>query len=215
MKVGLSPPRGDGKAVFSPVQRTLLIIKVCTEEEEETGACYRIEAEMMFYEEILRVLQKHEVHYLILGGAAVNLHGVPRMTADLDITIDLSAENVAATVEALTEAGMKVSLPLDPLGLADSELRREWRQDKQLEALTFQSPGSGAPYREVDVVIEPPLDFEAMYEARTVLEIDDLRVALVSLPHLIEIKTRLGREQDLADVNALKKIDSVEGEPDA
>lgn len=170
---------------------------------------------MMFYEEILRSLQKHGVRYLILGGAAVNLHGVPRMTADLDITIDLSAENVAATVEALMEAGMKVSLPLDPLGLGDPGLRREWRQDRHLEALTFQSIGSRAPYREVDVVIEPPLDFEAMYESRAVLEIDGLRVDLVSLPHLIEIKSGLGREQDLADVNALKKIDSVEGGPDA
>jgi len=170
---------------------------------------------MMFYEEILRSLQKHGVRYLILGGAAVNLHGVPRMTADLDITIDLSAENVAATIEALAAAGIKVSLPLDPLGLGDSELRREWRQDRHLEALTFQSADTGAPYREVDIVIEPPLDFEAMYAARTVLEIEDLRIDLVSLPHLIEIKSRLGREQDLADVNALKKIDSVEEEPDA
>ena len=40
----------------------------------------------MFYEEILIALQKHRVRYLILGGAAVNLHGVPRMTADLDMT---------------------------------------------------------------------------------------------------------------------------------
>ncbi|MHB9111046.1 MAG: nucleotidyltransferase domain-containing protein [Thermoleophilia bacterium] len=170
---------------------------------------------MMFYEEILRALQKHGVRYLILGGAAVNLHGVPRMTADLDITVDISAQNVEALVEALAESGMKVSLPLDPTGLSDAEQRREWRQEKHLEALTFQSAGSGAPYREVDIVIEPPLDFEEMYEARTWLEIDDIRVDLVSLSHLIEIKSNLGREQDLADVKALKKIDSMESEQDA
>ena len=173
------------------------------------------QGEMMFYEEILRALQKHGVRYLILGGAAVNLHGVPRMTADLDITIALTPENVEALVEAMTESGMKVSLPLDPLGMSDAEQRLEWRRDKNLEALTFQSTRAGSSYQEVDIVIEPPLDFEEMYEERTRLEIDDLRVDLVSLPHLIEIKSRLGREQDLADVEALKKLDSVERESDA
>ncbi|MHB1325237.1 MAG: nucleotidyl transferase AbiEii/AbiGii toxin family protein [Thermoleophilia bacterium] len=168
----------------------------------------------MFYEEILRMLQKHGVRYLILGGAAVNLHGVPRMTADLDITIDLSDNNVEALVEAMAEAGMKASLPLDPRSLSDSEQRGEWRHEKHLEALTFQSTSSGSPYREVDIVIEPPLDFEEMYTARTRLIIDDLRVDLVSLSHLIEIKSNLGREQDLADVTALKKIDFVEREED-
>ncbi|MHB8793127.1 MAG: hypothetical protein ACYC6O_07290 [Thermoleophilia bacterium] len=54
-----------------------------------------------------------------------------------------------------------------------------------------------------------------MYATRTVLEIDDLRVDLVSLPHLIEIKTGLGREKDLADLEALKKINTVEREEDA
>jgi len=169
----------------------------------------------MFYEEILRALQKHGVRYLIIGGAAVNLHGVPRMTADLDITIDLSIDNVEALVEAMADSGMKASLPLDPRRLADPEQRREWQRDKHLEALTFQSTRSGASFQEVDVVIELPLDFEEMYEARTRLEIDDLRLDLVSLAHLIEIKSNLGREQDLADVEALKKTESAEGDPDA
>jgi len=170
---------------------------------------------MMFYEETLRALQKHGVRYLIIGGAAVNLHGVPRMTADLDLTIALSADNVAALVDAMTESGMKVSLPLDPLGLSDDVQRLEWRQEKHLEALTFQSSRAGSSYQEVDIVIEPPLDFEEMYEARTRLDIDDIHLDLVSLPHLIEIKSRLGREQDLADVKALSRIFNVEREEDA
>jgi hypothetical protein len=37
----------------------------------------------MFYEQVFRVLHKHEVRYLVVGGVAVNLYGVLRMTADL------------------------------------------------------------------------------------------------------------------------------------
>ena len=33
----------------------------------------------------------------------------------------------------------------------------------------------------------------------------------MSLPQLIEIKERVGREQDLADVKALEKIEKEEG----
>jgi len=162
---------------------------------------------MVYYEEILRALQKHGVRYLILGGAAVNLHGVPRMTADLDITIDLSAGNVDALVSAMEETGLRPSLPVDPHGIADPGQRRVWREEKNLEALTFQSSGSEAPYREVDIVLEPPISFEEMYQEKLRLEVDDVAVDVVSLDHLIAIKRGLAREQDRADVESLEKIE--------
>jgi hypothetical protein len=52
----------------------------------------------MFYESILNgilnALQKHRVRYLVVGGIAVNLPGVPRMTGGLDLVVDLSPDNV-------------------------------------------------------------------------------------------------------------------------
>ncbi len=165
----------------------------------------------MFYEEILRVLQKHRVRYLILGGAAVNLHGVPRMTGDLDLAVDMSEDNIDALVGALEEAGLKPSLPIDPRGLTDDSLRQEWRDKKHLEALTFQSMDAGAPYREVDIILDCPLAFDVMFESRLELRADDLTINVVSLPHLIEIKGKIGREQDLSDVEALEKIEKEVG----
>ncbi len=164
----------------------------------------------MFYEDVFRALQDHKVRYLVIGGAAVNLHGVPRMTADLDITIELSQENVDALTGALASSGMKPPLPVDPRGLADPEQRQQWRDEKKLAALTFLGSGSEATYREVDVVLQPPLDFEQMYSARTQLDVDDITVDLVSLGHLIEIKRGMGREQDIADVKALEKVEADE-----
>jgi hypothetical protein len=40
--------------------------------------------ERVFYEDVFRALNRHRVRYLIVGGIAVNLSGVPRMTRDLD-----------------------------------------------------------------------------------------------------------------------------------
>lgn len=166
----------------------------------------------MFYEEVLRALQKHGVRYLILGGAAVNLHGVPRMTGDLDLAVDLSPENIHALVDALEEAGLKPSIPVDPTGLSDPAKRRRWQDEKHLAALTFQSTGKEKAYREVDVILENPIDFEEMYKDRQSLAASDLAIDLISLEHLIEIKRNQGREQDLADVEALEKIERARGE---
>jgi hypothetical protein len=36
----------------------------------------------MFYLDIFKALEKHRVRYLLIGGLAMNLHGVPRMTME-------------------------------------------------------------------------------------------------------------------------------------
>lgn len=38
----------------------------------------------MYYEDVFRGFQKHKVKYVVVGGVAVVLHGVVRLTADLD-----------------------------------------------------------------------------------------------------------------------------------
>jgi len=168
----------------------------------------------VFYESILNALQKHRVRYLVVGGVAVNLHGVPRLTGDLDLVVDLSPDNVESLLQAMEETGLKPAAPVDPHGLADPRRRRQWRNEKKLEALTFQGDIENSPYAEVDIVLETPFDFDEMYESRVSLEADNLTVDLVSLRHLIEIKRRLGREQDLADVDALEKVEAS-GEDEA
>jgi len=39
------------------------------------------------FKEFLRSLSAHKVEYLLIGGYAVNYHGYPRATADMDIWI--------------------------------------------------------------------------------------------------------------------------------
>lgn len=48
----------------------------------------------MFYLEVFRALEEHKVRYLLVGGLAMNLHGVPRMTMDIDLVIALDTKNL-------------------------------------------------------------------------------------------------------------------------
>jgi hypothetical protein len=65
----------------------------------------------MFYEEVFRELNKSEVLYLVIGGIAVNLYGVPRVTQDLDLLVDMGKENLKRLVKALENIGYHPKLP--------------------------------------------------------------------------------------------------------
>jgi len=51
-------------------------------------------------------LQKHDVKYVVIGGIAAVLHGVPRATFDLDILIEATPDNVQKLLDAFMDAGL-------------------------------------------------------------------------------------------------------------
>ena len=55
------------------------------------------------FEDMLRLLVKHRVRYLIVGGLAVILHSKPRYTKDMDIWVEPSPGNIARANRALAE----------------------------------------------------------------------------------------------------------------
>ena len=44
---------------------------------------------------------KHEVDYILIGGVAIILHGMERLTRDVDIFVKMDAENIDALRKAL------------------------------------------------------------------------------------------------------------------
>jgi hypothetical protein len=48
----------------------------------------------MFYLDLFRALNDHQVRYLLVGGLAMNLHGVPRMTMDVDLILAMDEANL-------------------------------------------------------------------------------------------------------------------------
>jgi predicted nucleotidyltransferase len=50
---------------------------------------------------VLKALHEHEVEYILIGGLAVILHGVPRLTEDLDIFVKKDESNLTKLKKAL------------------------------------------------------------------------------------------------------------------
>ena len=53
------------------------------------------------FREFLKSLEDEGVCYLLIGGYAVGYYGYPRATADIDIWIEVSADNAARSLKAI------------------------------------------------------------------------------------------------------------------
>lgn len=50
---------------------------------------------------VIRALNEQEVHYVVVGGIAVNFQGIPRYTEDLDLIVRPTDENISNLRRAL------------------------------------------------------------------------------------------------------------------
>lgn len=57
-------------------------------------------------QDVFASLNRYNVRYVVIGGIAVVLHGVPRATFDLDLLIDASPDNARRLIDALLAAGL-------------------------------------------------------------------------------------------------------------
>ncbi|UQA62873.1 nucleotidyl transferase AbiEii/AbiGii toxin family protein [Polyangium aurulentum] len=158
----------------------------------------------MFIRELLEALGAAQVRYCVVGGVAMNLHGVPRMTYDLDLVVVPDGDNLRATEGILTGLGLKPRIPV-PLGeLANREHRERMRDERNLVAVTFTDPAN--PLREVDVLVAPPIDAEELVARSTLMPMPGSMVYVASIVDLIAMKRATGRAQDTADVAHLERL---------
>lgn len=158
----------------------------------------------MFIRELIAVLAAADVRYCIVGGVAVNLHGVPRMTYDIDIVPRLDPGNLATLARVLSELRLSCRLPVALDRFADPGFRRDMLA-RNLLAVTYTD--SNDPLREVDVLVSPPsVEPDELVARATELRLGELPVHVVSLRDLIAMKRAAGRAQDLADAEHLERI---------
>lgn len=164
----------------------------------------------MFYEEVLRKLNECNVKYLVAGGLAVNLHGVPRMTQDLDLLIELDEENILIILKALGSIGYIPRLPVRGEDFADKEIRDRWMKEKNMKAFTLAH--SIKPFQEVDLLFDSAVDYEAAALNMEIRKAGDLSIPVVSIDDLIVMKSAAGRKQDMSDVRMLETVKAMEME---
>lgn len=140
----------------------------------------------------------------------MNLHGIPRMTADIDIILDLKKENLARFEKCAAEINYKMSIPVSFSDITDELKLKKLVQTKNLIALSFFNYDKN--FLALDVLIDFPIPFEELWSGRIVRHEGNTSVNIVSVEHLIRLKEFSDRIQDKQDIFFLSKIKNEKGE---
>ena len=135
----------------------------------------------------LKLLNEHEVRYLLIGGYAVGYHGYVRATADMDLWVARERENAERVVAALRAFGFGVPELRAELFLKENQVIRMGVPPMRIEIGTSISG----------------VEFESCYAERVVAQWDDVEVSVISLARLKETKRASGRLKDLVDLEYL------------
>ena len=159
---------------------------------------------MNLFKRLFRALNEESVEYLVGGGIAVNLYGIERATADIDIILNLETENTLKFAKVAKDLGLqpKIAVALDDF--LDAPTRKAWADNKEM--VVFSLYDAEYPFFVVDVFIEMPFDFKRVYSNRKIIEFEDTFIPVVPLDELIGMKERSNRPQDQSDVFYLRRI---------
>ena len=153
---------------------------------------------------VFRALGDSQARYLVVGGVAVVLHGHLRVTADVDLVVELSAENAKKALSALSGLGYRPRAPVALMDFADERLRTSWVNDKGLTVFSLWS--DQLPGTEIDLFVREPFAFNEAWARATTATIDGVHIHVASIDDLIELKRHAGRPKDLDDIAALEAL---------
>lgn len=141
------------------------------------------------FQEFLRLLNAHEVRYLVVGGHAVAYHGHVRNTGDLDLFVAADENNAKRLVAALNAFGFGMPQLVPELFTKPKSLVRMGREPSKLELMNHISG----------------IVFDEAHSRREVVQIDDIEMPLLGYEDLLINKRASGREKDVGDVAELER----------
>jgi len=159
---------------------------------------------MLDYLAIFKRLNEKGIRYIVVGGVAVNLHGIPRMTYDIDLLLDIEDKNIEKFIKLLKDWKFKPKVPVDIKDFAKKTKRDEWIKNKNMKAFNLVNPQWAIS--EIDIVIDSPVNYEKAHKRVNHIVLQGVSIPVISVDDLIKMKENTGRQQDRADIRYLRKL---------
>jgi hypothetical protein len=159
---------------------------------------------------LLRVLDEHQVAYVLIGGLAGALHGSPAMTNDADIVPDPDDANLERLAAALRDLGARIRVVDDPDGIPFDPHPALLRTMHALNTTTRCG--------DLDLTFAPAAleDYGALERGSVTFEVAGVLVQVAALVDIIRSKEAAGRAKDHATLPVLRALrDEIEGGSDA
>lgn len=145
------------------------------------------------YLELIKHLNEAKIKYLIIGGVAAIIYGIPRITKDIDIAIIPEYKTIEKFLEILKKVNFGTAYTTNPSKILESKVT------------IFED------YFRLDILTEADgFDFNLSWAKREIISVKEINLNVVSMQDLIIMKKASGREIDLEDVRLLEKIASGE-----
>jgi hypothetical protein len=142
--------------------------------------------------ELFAGLRDAGVACLVTGAAALVLHGVPRLTADVDLAVDRDGANVARLERLLAAWGYGEATRAPEAGADGATVRR------------FRHPAGALA--EIDVVLPPAEAFARLRAAAGAARLVDLDIPLLGADDLLALCEAGGTETGRADAAGLRLL---------
>ena len=153
---------------------------------------------------ILKELVAGGVDFILGGGVACVLHGVERVTMDVDVAVHMDSANWDRLIGIMNQMGLLPRAPVRPETLIDPKVRQAMVEEKQALVFTFVHPDE--PILQLDVFLRPELSYEVLKSHAQWLELGDMRLRILSPTKLLELKKGIQpqRPKDLLDIAVLE-----------
>jgi hypothetical protein len=152
-------------------------------------------------DEILAVLERHQVLYVVIGGLAAELRGSPYVTRDVDVTPARTRANFTRLAAALREldAKLRIADMDEPLAIAFDE-----ESFNQGTTWTFVTRHG---YLDVALLPDGTRGYNDLRRSATQEQITDtVTVTVAALADVIRSKEAAGREKDRAVLPILRQV---------
>mgnify|MGYP001590447199 CR=1 FL=1 len=140
---------------------------------------------------VCKLLNANHAKYVVIGGVALNLHGLIRATMDIDLLIPKDIKNTKEVLDTLKNLAFGIASELDPADVTNKPI-----------TIIGDIP-------RVDLLtVANKIKYEDAINTVKTIRIDGIKITYVDIDTLIKTK-ETGRLQDKADIERLKKIYSI------
>ena len=151
-------------------------------------------------EEILRILEKHRVQYVVIGGIAAPLHGSPHVTSDIDITPERGVKNLQRLSAALTELNARIRVEGEPQGF---KFNHDVDSLSWMEVLNLITDWGA-----LDLSFTPAgtRGYSDLRRDAVEIEVMGVHTTVASLADVVRSKEAAGRPKDLLVLPTLRRL---------
>ena len=158
----------------------------------------------MQFSELLTGLHLARIEYVLVGGLAVFLNGVSRVTLDIDIVLAMDDANLTRFIDFAKRLNLRPRIPVAIESLKSVDQIDTWFREKGM--IAFSLVGRTIDDLSIDVLVRPVVPYDELKTTARTVKFSDSEVVVASPENLIRMKRGTGRGVDARDVELLNEL---------